>query len=76
MANKVPVQKYIENIKTKTGKAPADFKKLAIAKGYFEKGILKTTVKAAEIIAWLKEDFDLGHGHALAIYHALKGDLE
>lgn len=75
MPNKVPVQKYIENIKAKTGKSPDDFKKMAITKGYFEKGVLKTTVKAAEVIAWLKKDFDLGYGHSLAIYHTLKGDL-
>lgn len=76
MANKVPTQKYMENIKAKTGKTPDDFKKLAIAKGYFEKGEMKPSIKAAEVIAWLKKDFALGHGHSLAIYHALKGDLE
>lgn len=76
MPNKVPIQKYFENIKIKTGKTPDDFRKLAIAKGYFEKGVLKPTVKPAEVSAWLKKDFDLGHGHSLAIYHSLKGDLE
>ncbi|MCA0348868.1 MAG: DUF4287 domain-containing protein [Bacteroidetes bacterium] len=72
MPNKVPIQKYFENIKIKTGKTPDEFKKLAIAKGYFENGILKSTVKPAEVIAWLKKDFDLGHGHSLAIYHTFK----
>jgi hypothetical protein len=24
-------------------------------------------------VAWLKQDFDLGHGHAMAIYALLKG---
>ena len=42
MPNKVPIQKYFENIKVKTGKSPDDFKKLAIAKDYFEKGVLKS----------------------------------
>jgi Domain of unknown function (DUF4287) len=38
--------------------------------------LLKPGVKAAEIIAWLKKDFDLGHGHAMAIYAAFKGKKE
>ena len=76
MANKVPVLKFLENIKIKTGRSPDDFKKIAIAKGYFENGKLKPTVKAGEVISWLKKDFDLGYGHSLAIYHVLKDDLE
>ena len=63
---------YFDSIKKKTGKTPADFKKIAIAKGFFEKGALKPTVKAGVVIAWLKKDFDLGHGHSLAIYHTFK----
>ena len=66
-------QAYIDNIKTKTGKTPADFKKLATQKGLLEKGNLKPGVKAGEIVKWLKEDFDLGHGHAMAIYATFKG---
>ena len=61
-------QAYIDNIKAKTGKAAADFKKLAD-----KKGLLKPGVKAGEIVKWLKEDFDLGHGHAMAIYATFKG---
>jgi hypothetical protein len=30
-------------------------------------------VKAAAIVKWLKDDFQLGHGHAMAIYALLKG---
>jgi hypothetical protein len=30
-------------------------------------------VKAGTIVKWLKEDFQLGHGHAMAIYALLKG---
>ena len=59
---------YIDNIKAKTGKTPADFKKIAE-----KKGLLKPGVKAGEIVAWLKKDFDLGHGHAMAIYATFKG---
>jgi hypothetical protein len=59
---------YIDNIQTKTGKTPGEFKMLAE-----EKGLLKPAVKAGAIVAWLKEDFDLGHGHAMAIYATFKG---
>jgi hypothetical protein len=61
-------QAYLDNIQAKTGKTPADFKKLAE-----KKGLLKPGVKAGQIVAWLKEDFDLGHGHAMAIYALLSG---
>lgn len=72
--SKINLPVYFENIKKKTGKTPADFRKLAIAEGFFEKGKLKPTVKATEVIAWLKRDFDLGHGHSLAIFHSLKDE--
>jgi len=65
---------YIDNIKAKTGKSPEDFKELAAEKGFIENGDL--TVKAAQITNWLKEDFDLGHGHAMAIYASFKGKTE
>lgn len=66
-------QAYIDNIFTKTGKTPADFKKLAEAKGFISNGELVKTVKATEITNWLKADFELGHGHAMAIYATFKG---
>ena len=66
-------QAYIDNIKTKTGKSPDDFKKLAEKKGFLQNGEIKDGVKAGEIVAWLKKDFDIGHGHAMAIYAVFKG---
>lgn len=60
-------QTYLDNTKVKTGKTPQDFKALAE-----KKGLLKPGIKAGEIIAWLKEDFGLGHGHARAIVDTLK----
>ncbi|MDB5029673.1 DUF4287 domain-containing protein [Mucilaginibacter sp.] len=64
-------QAYIDNIKAKTGKSPNDFKTLAK-----EKGLLKEGVKAGEIVAWLKNDFELGHGHAMAVYMTFKAIKE
>jgi hypothetical protein len=57
-------QSYLDNIKAKTGKTPEDFIKLAKEKGL-------TT--HAEIVAWLKADYDLGTGHARAIVHVIQG---
>jgi len=66
-------QAYLSNIKEKTGKGPDDFKKLAEQKGFVQNGKIKPEVKAGDIVKWLKEDFELGHGHSMAIYALLKG---
>ena len=66
-------QAYLDNIQTKTGKSPDDFRKMAEQKGYTADGRLRADVKAGEIVQWLKADFDLGHGHAMAIVALLKG---
>ena len=63
-------QSYIDNIKAKTGKGPDDFKKIAEKKGFLKKG--EILVKAGVIVDWLKKDFELGHGHAMAIYTVFK----
>lgn len=64
-------QAYLDNIQTKTGKTPEELKKLAE-----EKGLLEPNVKAGQIVAWLKEDFELGHGHSMAMYAYFKGKRE
>lgn len=66
-------QAYLDNIKAKTGKGPEEFKALATEKGFLINGKLNPTTKAGEIVDWLKADFDLGHGHAMAIYALFKG---
>ncbi|MGO1001994.1 DUF4287 domain-containing protein [Lysobacter sp. CA196] len=66
-------QAYLDNIQTKTGKTPAQFRALAKSKGFADAKGLKPGVKAGEIIAWLKQDFELGQGHAMAIVALLKG---
>ena len=66
-------QSYLDNIESKTGKSPADFRKLAADKGFTAEGTLSPGTRAGDIIAWLKQDFDLGHGHAMAIVALLKG---
>ena len=69
-------QAYLDNIQSKTGKSPDDLKQLAEAKGFLENGKLKEGVKAGQIVAWLKEDFELGHGHCMAIFALFKGKSE
>ncbi len=66
-------QAYLDNIKTKTGKSADDFKKLAEKKGLLKNGKLSEGIKAGDIVAWLKKDFALGHGHAMAIFALFKG---
>lgn len=66
-------QAYIDNIKAKTGKTPADLKKMAEKKEFMMDGKLNPKIKATEITNWLKEEFDLGHGYAMAIYATFKG---
>ena len=63
-------QAYLDNIEAKTGKTLADFKKIAEKKGLLEPG-----TKAGEIVAWLKKNFGLGHGHAMAIFAVLKPSI-
>ena len=59
-------QAYLDTVKAKTGKTPADFKVLAQEKGLITYG---------EIFAWLKSDFALGHGHANVVAQViLHGD--
>jgi len=69
----VTFKAYLDNIEAKTGRSPADFKKLAGKKGYLSNGKLRTDIKVGEVVAWLRQEFQLGHGHAMAIVALLKG---
>jgi Domain of unknown function (DUF4287) len=64
---KLSFQAYLDNIEEKTGLTPRQFIGLAQAKGYDS-----PDTKAGSIIEWLKEDFDLGRGHAMALVHVIK----
>lgn len=66
-------QAYLDNIQAKTGKSPSDFKAMAEKKGFTQNGEIRPEIKATQITDWLKEEFELGHGHAMAIYALLKG---
>ena len=66
-------QAYLYNIQKQTGLSPSEFMTKAEEKGFLQNGQLTETVKATEITNWLKADFDLGHGHAMAMYAYFKG---
>lgn len=64
-------QAYLDTIRKKTGKGPDDFRALATERGYLRAGM-----KAAAIVEWLKSEFNLGHGHAMAMYGVLRATVE
>lgn len=66
-------QAYLDNIQAKTGKSPADFKAWGKARGFADQSGLATGIKVGAIVAALKAEFGLGHGHAMAIVALLKG---
>ena len=66
-------QGYLSNIKNKTGLDAADFRLLAEEKKFTINGEIAAGIKAGDIVKWLKDDYELGHGHAMAIYALLKG---
>jgi len=59
-------QAYLDAIEKQTGKTPRELIDLARARGYGE------TTKSADIVSWLKEDFDLGRGQAMALVQVIK----
>lgn len=59
-------QAYLDTIEDKTGLTPRQLVELATERGYDE------NTKAGVIVDWLKEDYDLGRGHAMALVHVIK----
>jgi hypothetical protein len=60
-------QAYLDNIEAKTGKTPREL--LAEAK---TRGFDGPETKAGTILEWLKSDYGLGRGHAMALVHVIK----
>ncbi|MHA7146249.1 DUF4287 domain-containing protein [Arthrobacter sp. TmT3-37] len=60
-------QAYLDAIEVKTGLTPRQLLERATARGLATPG-----TKAGEIVAWLKEDYDLGRGHAMALVHVIR----
>ena len=60
-------QAYLDNIHAKTGKTPEQLKALAD-----KAGVYKPDMKASALVDWLKKEFDLGHGHSMAVWAVFK----
>ncbi|CAM3424580.1 DUF4287 domain-containing protein [Stackebrandtia soli] len=58
-------QSYLDNVEAKTGNTPRRFIELARERGFDE------NAKATPVVTWLKEDYDLGRGHAMALFHVI-----
>jgi hypothetical protein len=63
-------QAYLDNAEKKTGKTPQEIVDLAHARGF------GPDTKAGDILAWLKDDLDLGRGHGMALVHVIKNGPE
>ena len=66
-------QAYLDTVRTKTGKTPEELAASASALGLMMDGRIADGIKATQITDWLKSEYDLGHGHAMAIYAWFKG---
>lgn len=60
-------QAYIDNIKAKTSKTPEELKAHAE-----QAGVYKRDMKASDLMKFLKEEYDLSHGHSMAIWASFK----
>jgi hypothetical protein len=63
----VSFQAYLDSIEEKTGLTPRRLVELAK-----DKGLDDPATKAGAIIDWLKVDYDLGRGHAMALVHVIR----
>lgn len=66
-------QAYLDNIEAKTGKTPDQFRQWGVDRGFSTGQGLAEGIKVGAIVAVLKDEFSLGHGHAMAIVALLKG---
>ncbi|MES2642878.1 MAG: DUF4287 domain-containing protein [Myxococcota bacterium] len=60
-------QAYLDTIETKTGLTPRALVAIAHEKGFDAPG-----TKAGQVVEWLKADFDIGRGHAMALWHVIR----
>lgn len=62
-------QAYLDAVESKTGLTPRQLLEIAQSLGF------GPGTKATPIVEWLKEDYGLGRGHAMAMVHVItKGD--
>ncbi len=59
-------QAYLDAIEAKSGKTPQELLDEAHAKGF------GPTTKAGVVVEWLRDDYGVGRGHAMAFFQVLK----
>lgn len=59
-------QAYLDAIEKKTGKTPRELLGEAAARGFTPQS------KAGDFAAWLRDDYEVGRGHAMALFGVLK----
>jgi hypothetical protein len=59
-------QAYLDAVEKKTGLTPRQLVEQAAAQGFGPES------KAGEIVAWLKSEHGLGHGHAMAMAQVIR----
>jgi len=60
-------QAYMDAVQAKTGSTPEQLKAAA------EKaGVYRPDMKAADLVAWLARDYELGRGHAMSVWAVWK----
>lgn len=62
---------YMAGVKTKSGMSPYELVEFLKQNGFTKKGTSATMVKN-----FLKEKYDIGHGHAMGIWGILKPKIE
>jgi Domain of unknown function (DUF4287) len=58
---------YLSAIKTKTGRTAEQIKADAT-----KAGVYSSDMKATALVAWLKSEHGLGHGHSMAVWAVWK----
>ncbi|WP_129336591.1 DUF4287 domain-containing protein [Cellulomonas endophytica] len=59
-------QAYLDTVEDRTGRTPRELLDLARERGLDQPG-----AKAGDVVAWFKDDYGLGRGHAMAFWHVL-----
>ena len=60
-------QAYLDAVKATTGKTPAELKIAAD-----EAGVYDPDMTATQLVDWLKAEYGLGQGHAMAVWAVFK----
>jgi hypothetical protein len=63
-------QAYLDALEKKTGKTPQELLDEAATRGF------SSATKAGDVVAWLRDDYGVGRGHAMALYGVLENGAD